>query len=337
MKCFGQAAAVMFILALGGVFVTPAGQSPFRVNDQQLEQLTLRLSAHSESFRQSFKVAIASSFLNDAPTGTYMKSFVQEFYELADRLRKRSKDRKPVSSEVQETLNRAEHINSFMSSYDLGPQARGDWQTLREDLDQLASYYRIKTRWNMLADPGKPHGYKTEAMENRLIGTYKLDKSRNDEVEKMVRRALSDLPTGARVRLQMTLMRHLREAKLLAIDRDGGKVTFGSSLQPARVYEIVGRAQTNSGERLPSLLYGGQFRVNTGSDEDGLYSVTFGSTNLGSGLHVIRTAFLNRFKRPIVVTSYYTKISDAAVFDLSEEEEDGTPSWMSGNGVQKRN
>jgi hypothetical protein len=143
------------------------------------------------------------------------------------------------------------------------------------------------------------------------------------------------MPIGARARLQITLMRHLREAKFVAIDREGGKVTFGSSLQPARVYEVAGRAQTDSIERLPTLLYGGQFRVNTGSDDDGLYSVTFGATNLGSRLEVIRTALLNRFKRPIVVISYYTKISDAAEFDLSEEE-DVTPPRASGNGVLKK-
>jgi hypothetical protein len=144
------------------------------------------------------------------------------------------------------------------------------------------------------------------------------------------------MPLGARARLQITLMRHLRESKFVAIDRDGGKVTFGSSLQPARVYEIAGHAQIDGGERLPTLLYGGQFRVNTGSDADGLYSVTFGATNLGSRLEVIRTALLNRFKRPIVVSSYYTKISDAAVFDLSEEEEDFAPFRASGNGVLKK-
>jgi len=337
MKRLRQAAAVVFALALGGVSVAPAGQSPFRVGDQQLEQLTVRLWTHSESFRQSITVAIASGFLNNTPTGAYMRSFVQEFYELTDRLKKRSKERKPVSSEVQEALNRAEHINSFMNSYDLDAQAERDWLRLRENLDELASYYRIKTRWNTPFQPNAPKPVKTEAMENRLIGTYKLDKPRNDEVQKMVRRALGDLPLGARARLQITLMRHLRESKFVAIDREGGKVTFGSSLQPARVYEVVGRAQTDGGERLPTLLYGGQFRVNTGSDADGLYSVTFGATNLGSRLEVIRTALLNRFKRPIVVASFYTKISDAAVFDLSEEEEDFAPFRVSVDGFQKKN
>src|SRR5574341_1437425 len=337
MKRLRQAAAVVSVLAFGGAFVTPVGQSPFRVSDQQLEQLTVRLWAHSESFHQSVKVAIGNSFLNRVLIWKYMKSFVQEFYVLTERLKMRSKGRKPVSSDVQEALNRAEHINSFMNSYDLDPQAERDWLTLREDLDQLASYYRIKTRWNTPFQPGAAKPVKTEAMENRLIGTYKLDKPQNDEAQKIVRRALGDMPLGARARLQITVMRHLRESKFVAIDREGGKVTFGSSLQPARVYEIVGRAQTDSGERLPTLLYGGQFRVNTGSDADGLYSVTFGATNLGSRLEVTRTALLTRFKRPIVVTSIYTKISDAAVFDLSEEEEEIAPFRVSGNGIQKKN
>ncbi len=335
MNRFKQAAAALLVFAFGGGFATPAGQSPFRVGDQQLEQLTTRLSAHAESFRQNFQVAIVRSFLNTAQIGVYMKSFVQEFYELTDRLKKRTKDRKPISSDVQEILNRAQHIDSFMNSYDLDPQAEKDWLTLQADLDQLASYYRIKTRWNTPVQLGIPQPARVEAMENRLIGTYKLDKSRNKDVQKTVERALSDLPVGVRVRLQITLMRHLRDAKLIAIDRDGNQVRFGSSLQPDRVYEVVGRAQTDRSETVPTLLYGGQFRVNTGSDADGLYSVTFGSSNLGSRLQVIRTALLNHFKRPIVVTSYYTKISDAAEFDLSEEE-DATPSPASKGPVLKR-
>ncbi len=336
MRRFRQAALVVLVFAFDGVIVTTAGQSPFRVSDQQLEQLTVRLEAHTNSFHLSVNTAISQSFLKDAQVGDYMKRYVQEFDELTDRLRARSRGRKPVSSDVQEILNRAEYIDSFMNSYEFDSQAEGDWELLRTDLDQLASYYKIATHWSTPVYHGIPQAANIETLESRLIGTYQVDKLRSNDLNKIVRRAVIDLPQKSRVRLQLTLMRNLRTPKLIAIDRDGAKITFGSSLYPARIYEVVERAQTGNSERVATLLYGGQFRINTGSDADGLYSVTFWSTNLGSRLQVIRTALLNHLKRPIVSTSYYTKISDSAVFDLSEEEE--IPSSPLGRtGLQKKN
>jgi hypothetical protein len=333
---FKQAAAGMLVLVFGGILVKPAGQSPFRASDQQLEQVAVRLERNSISFRLSVKEAINLSFLSDAQLGEYMKSYTQEFEGLTIRLKKRMKDGKPISSEVQEVLNRAEYIDSFMSRYELDPQAEDDWQRLRADLDQLASYYKIVTHWNTPEYLGIPQSAHVEALENRLVGTYELDKTRSNDLRKTVERALSGMPLSSRVRLQITLMQRLRAPKLLAIERGSDKITFGSSLQDARIYEIVERAQTDHSERVATLLYGGQFRINTGSDSDGLYSVTFSSTNLGSRLHVIRIALLNQFKRPIVVTNYYTKVSDAAVFDLSEED-DTVRSPIGRNGVQKKN
>jgi hypothetical protein len=333
---FKNAVAGMLVLVLGGIFVKPAGQSPFRSSDQQLEQLAVRLEKNSNSFRLSIKEAIALSFLNDAQIGNYMKNYAHEFTELTIRLNKRLKERKPISSETQEVLNRAEYIDSFMSRYELDPQAEEDWQRLRADLDQLASHYKIVTHWNTPEYLGVPQPTRVEALENRLVGTYELDKSRSTDVRKTIERALNGMPLSSRVRMQITLMQRLRAPKLLAIERDRSKVTFGSSLQDARIYEIVERAQTDQNERVATLLYGGQFRINTGSDSDGLYSVTFGSTNLGSRLEVIKIALLNQFKIPIVVTHYYTKISDAAIFDLSEEEET-VRSPLGRNGAQKKN
>jgi hypothetical protein len=333
---FKNATAGMLVLVFGGMFIKPAGQSPFRVSDQQLEQLTVRLEKNSNNFRLSIKEAITLSFLSEAQIGNYMKSYAHEFTELTIRLKKRLKERKPISSEAQEVLNRAEYIDSFMSRYELSPQAEDDWQRLRADLDQLASYYRIVTHWNTPEFLGVPQSAQVEALENRLVGTYELDRSRSTDVRKTVERALSSMPLSSRVRLQITLMQRLRAPKLLAIERDAGKITFGSSLQDARIYEIVERAQTDKSERVATLLYGGQFRINTGSDSDGLYSVTFGSTNMGSRLQVIRIALLNQFKLPIVVTHYYTKISDAAIFDLSEEEE-SVRSPLGRNGANKKN
>lgn len=323
MRTFRPAFVAVLLIASFGVAHTPAAQDgPFKVNYQKLGVVAVRMATHAASFRLTLKTAVLAGFLHDAPIGTYMISYAEEFGDLANRLNQRIKEQKPVSSETQEMLNRAEYIHSFMISYALDAKAQGDWRNLRTDLDELASYYQIKTHWNTPLDRGlRPEPIGVEAAENRLIGTYKLEGGRKNEVRDMVKRNLLDLPTNIRVRLQITLMRHLMDSQLVALDREGGVVKFASSLQPAKTYEVVGRAQTPESERVPTVLFGNQFRINTGSDEDGLYSITFGSTNLGSKLQVIRTAMLTRFKRPIVVSSEYTKISDAAEFDLPEDDQ----------------
>jgi len=333
MKYFKHAAVILFVLALGGGFA--AGQGPFRASDQQVAQLLARLDTHAESYRKSLAEAIDRSFLADAEIGSYLKQFAGEFEQLTSRLKERSRGRKPISSAVQEVLNRGPYLDTFMSSYDFGPQVERDWQLIYADLNQLASYYKIKTYWGVPTSIGHPLPADLGSLSNRLIGTYELDTSRSSDVRDAVERTVNELPRATRRQTLTTLITRMRVPKRLAIDRHGDKVTLATSLQPARTYAPTGHAHTGRGDIENVLLYGNQFRLNTVGEGDSLYSVTYATIEQGAGLHVTRTALLSRFPRPLVVVSYYKKISDTPQLSLGTEEQDSASTGK--NGSRKKN
>ena len=300
-----------------------AGQepTPFRVDTQQLEPLTERLKAHADSFSRNLKEAIARCFLHDAPIGVYLRRvFVWEFEWLTKRLNARIKDRQPFLSEVQEVLDRAEYINTFMSSYNFDSQTERDWQLLRADLDQLAQCCRIGTLWNRPVVQGIPQPVEVEALENRLNGTYQLERSQSADVRERVNRLADGLPQQSQRRILSKLATRLKAPELLAISRQGDRVTLASSLQAARVDPVVGKAETIQGERPATQLYGGQFRINLADESDGLYSVIYNSIYLGSGLEVTYTALLYQLERPVVVVSRYKKVSNIPRLKIFSEK-----------------
>lgn len=321
-----QPATIVLILALvlSGLPVQ-AQQQALRATDAQVRQLFERLDEHAESFHRHFSEAIARSFLHDAEIGDYFRRFVAEFDHLAARLKERARKRQPVSTDVPELLNRAARIDTFMRSYDLGLQAERDWQVLRADLNQLARFYTITTRWDLPTAPGINLNINTDVLPNRLIGTYRLDRSQSEDVRRMVEGAVNILPRAEQRRRMSALIRQLRAPELIAIDRQGSTVTFVSSLQPPRTYRADGRAQneqTSDGrdERVTTLLYGDQFRMETNNQNGEYYSVTFDSTGQGDRLHVTRTLLADWLVRPIVVTSFYRKISDAPQLNIFAEK-----------------
>jgi hypothetical protein len=315
MKFLKQAAVIIVVLVVVNGFTVIAQQEPLRVSDQQLKQLLTRLDTHAENFHKSLAEAINRSYLHDAEIGKYLKYFAWELEQLTDRLQERSQDRKPISSEVQEVLNRGPYLDTFMRSYDFGPRAERDWQMLTADFDQLASYYTIKTYWRVPTDISSPPKPDLGALANRLIGTYKLERTQSEDVRKAIEEAVNALPATAR-RPAMSA--------LLAIDRQGDKVTLASSLRPARTFIATGYAQTERGKLENVLLYGSQFRLNTLGDTDSFFSVNYASIDQGARLHVTHTALLNQFARPLVIVSYYKKISDVPQLNLDTEEPNST-------------
>jgi hypothetical protein len=320
MRYLKEAAVGLFVLLSGYGLGSARGQEPFRVSDQQVAQLLARLDTQSESFHQHLEEAIVRGFLNDAEIGQYLKRFVGEFEQLTDRLKERSQDGKPTLADVQEVLNRGPYLDTFMRSYDFGPEAERDWQLIYAELSQLASYYKLETYWGVPTTPGQPINVDLEALANRLIGTYELDGSRSDDVRAVVERAVNELPLAERRRALTTLLPHLRLPARLALDRQQNTVTLASSLRPARVYAATGRAHTGKGGQEQVMLYGDQFRLNTVGEAGVLYSETYTTIEQGARLHVTQTALISQLRRPVVVVSYYKKRSDVPQLNLDTEE-----------------
>lgn len=319
-------AVLIILFAFSTNPLTVVSQQPFRVSDQQVTQLLARLDTHTENFRRSLATAINRSFLHDAPIGRYINLYTWELEQLTDRLKDRSRDRKPISSEVQEVLNRGPYLDTFMNSYDLGKQAKRDWQLISADLNELASYYKIETYWGKPTAIGSPPRPDLGSLSNRLIGTYELERAQSENVRDAVERSVKELPPESRRRVMSALVTRLRAPERLAIDRHGDKVTLASSLQTSRVYTATAHAYNKQASPDDVLLYGNEFRLNSIGTADDLYSVTYATIEGGARLHVTRTALLRQFPRPLVVVSYYKKISDVPQLNLGTEEPDSNAS-----------
>ncbi|HYE71817.1 MAG TPA: hypothetical protein VEF04_00745, partial [Blastocatellia bacterium] len=272
------------------------------------------------NFRKSLARAIDQSFLKTAEIGTYLKGYAEQFQVLTERLKKRSRDAQPISSDIQEVLNRGAYLDSFMSIYGFDAQAKSDWHSLSGELNQLANFYKIKTYWGVPKGIGAPPRPDLDAMANRLIGTYVLDRSQSEDVRRVVEREVNSLPQSQRRRTLTALLARLQTPEKVAIDRQQDTVTLASTLQTARVYKASGRTVPGNGEPANVSLYGNQFRLYTTNELDSLFSTTYTTFDSGAGLRVIRTALLTQLARPIVVVSYYKKISDVPQLNLGVDE-----------------
>lgn len=319
MNYFKQAAAVLLILAFGTRI--SAGQEPFRVSDLQVRQLLTQLDSHAESFRKNLDKSIETGVLRNSEIGDYLKRFAREFEQLTGRLKERSHDQKPVSAEVQEVLNSGPYLDAFVGSYDFGFRAERDWQLIYADLNQLASYYKIETYWGVPTSLGHPPPVDLGALSNWLIGTYELDHSQSDDTRDAVEQAVNQLPPTERRRALTALVARMRAPERLAINRQKDQVTLVSSLQPARTYTATGQAYTGQGEIERVLLYGDKFRLSSVGEDDSRYFVTYSIFDEGAWLHVTHTAILNQFAHPLVIISYYKKVSDVPQLNLNAEDQ----------------
>ncbi|HUF05544.1 MAG TPA: hypothetical protein VMM38_15395 [Aridibacter sp.] len=136
--------AVLLTLATSGFAQT----QPYRVRDRQVQTLLNRIETKSDAFRRS----IEQVYDNDNRNNTYrqdgISDYVTNFENATDVLKRNFEDRRSTANDVQEILNRASYINSFMRQNRVTPAAQNQWNSLRTDLNRLANYYRVTWNWN---------------------------------------------------------------------------------------------------------------------------------------------------------------------------------------------
>ncbi len=315
MRFSQRMAAVALVLAFSFSSLIGLAQQPFSVSDEQMAQLLARVATHADSFRGGLERALPRSVLSGSERAAYLNRFTGEFAHLAGQMKSRLKKREPVASNVQELLNRAVSISVFMETYSFNPQVAQDWQRLRADLDQLARVYRTPTRWT------NPDFVNQDVAANRLDGTYLLDDSMSDEVSKMVQQAVRTLPLTERTRASRAFARQLRVPELLAIERKADRITIVSTLAAPHTYHATRQASVwpDHHEGAVVALYNDQLQLDA-SAQGQAYSITYDACDRGRRLRVTRTLNTTRLPRPIVINSFYRKISDAPQLDLFADE-----------------
>lgn len=319
--------AVVFALASLGL--TVQAQRPYRLNDQQVQQIIRRIENRTDVFRSSLDAALDRSRMDGTNREDDINRFVREFEDATDRLRDRFNERRSVAADVEEVLDRAMNIDNFMRSRRLGVRAERDWANLRMDLNELAQAYNVSRR---LGGGGGGGGggrtYYPPANQgqgsygaNRLTGTYRLDASRSDDPRDAADRATRNLPFRDRQRALDALTARLESPDQIAIDRRGRTVTIASTRAPQITFEADGREsveRTGSGRmiRARATLSGDMLTVSSTGDRGNDYNVTFTPIEGGRRLSVTRRVITEDLPRPVVVQSIYDRVSDVAQFNI---------------------
>jgi hypothetical protein len=193
-----------------------------------------------------------------------------------------------------------------MSSNNVSGKAASDWSELRADLDKLASCQNVATRWG---DPA----YAWNKQSNRLTGTYRLDPSRSDSVNTALT-TISQTACGCQQQA-----RYLDTPEMLAIDQNGQCVTIASSTgrQVATVADGQLVPDATRGVSTQTTLQEGDalfIRTYSEHDSDRNYTVTITPTD--DGVCVTRYVNTGDPTKPLVIKSYYTRVSDVAQLNL---------------------
>ena len=321
--------ALVFLLAGLNVMAQTQGRN-YRVSNYQVRQLVSRIQSRTDIFRGDVDAVVNRNRVNTTNNGDDISAFVRDFQNAVTQLNDRVNNRQAVASDVQNVLDRAALIDSFMQRNRLGVQAQRDWANLRLDLNTLATDYRIAWNWNTQTYPTNNYPQNNYPQNNyppvntascSLTGTYTLDTTRSDDARSIAERAARSLPYNDRQRVLDRLTARLESPTTLAIDSRGRSVTIASSRAPQFTFEADGteRVETSPNGRtirVRSSLYGDQLSVSTTGDTGNDFSVTFEPIEAGRRLRVVRRITETNLSAPVTVVSVYNRTSDVAQLDI---------------------
>jgi H2-forming N5,N10-methylenetetrahydromethanopterin dehydrogenase-like enzyme len=136
-----------------GVAGGQAYQSPYRLNDKQVEKIIHNIEKNAERFRDGLDKALDDSRLNGTEREDEVNARVKEFEEATKRLHENFDNRRSAAGDVQNVLDRATRIDEFMYRNRLGGRAESDWARIKSELDRLAHAYGVSWRWQRLYPP----------------------------------------------------------------------------------------------------------------------------------------------------------------------------------------
>jgi hypothetical protein len=149
-----------------------------------------------------------------------------------------------------------------------------------------------------------------------LTGTWTLDASRSDDVDRAIDRAMIN-SRGRSDRLQQRLENRFQPPDQLAIEQSGRRVTLVSSSAQQVSFDADGRArsETNANGRTiqtTASLRGPVLTIRTQGDRASDFQVTFRPIENGRSLQVTRRLSSERLNQPLETVSLYKRVSDVA-------------------------
>ena len=144
MKAIRKTIFRTFLLALVTAGIASTGFAQFGTNDAAARDVVRRIQTRTDSLQRAVQ--------NAADRNNYrvddINRLIVDFENAANQLDRRLGTRRSSTANAQTLLDRGVLIDNFFSANRLGAGSRREWQAIRADLDQLATYYNLTPRWS---------------------------------------------------------------------------------------------------------------------------------------------------------------------------------------------
>lgn len=321
------ALVIILSLSLAGLGTVSAGaqRRAYRASEAQMRQLLRRIETRADHFSNSLSNALDRSRYNGSTREDDINKLLTDFEYATDQLRDRFNNNTSTDMDVQLVLQRAALLDTFMRNNRLANPAESQWTLLRGDLDQLARNYSVAWNWNSVPAPGGVYGAGYDAM---TTGTYRLNVSQSDNPRAVAESATRGLAYNVRQRIGDSLVQRLNPPETLAVERRGMTLTLASTRSPRTTFEADGREHVETypngrASRVRASLSGDVLTVISNGDRANDFTVTIDPVDNGRRLLVTRSLYAERLNRPVVLRSYYDRVSDVAQLDLYNPNANG--------------
>jgi hypothetical protein len=194
----------------------------------------------------------------------------------------------------------------------LAVNAESQWNLLRNDLNTLATYYRLTWNWNATDVPvGGQYGAV-------MTGTYRLNLSQSDNVSNIINSAINETAGNRDERIRRNLERRLSPPETLVVEQRNNQITIASNLSPQVTFDAdgVSRSETNPNGRVVKIRaasVGRGVEVSYEGDRANDFYLTFMPMANGQ-LRVTRRVYLENRNQTVTVNSVYDQVSQYADF-----------------------
>ncbi|CAN5453587.1 hypothetical protein BH10ACI3_BH10ACI3_15250 [soil metagenome] len=158
------------LITLLVTFSATAQNRAYRVSDRQVQNLLNRIENNTNSFKNEVDRTLDRSNIDGTRQEDSINSIVSNFENATDTLKTNFSDRRSTSTDVDQVLQRAVFINSFMRNNRMSQSSQNLWSSIRADLNTLSGYYRTSARWDDTVRPTNgAYGYTVTDSQMRTL------------------------------------------------------------------------------------------------------------------------------------------------------------------------
>ncbi|MBK8466750.1 MAG: hypothetical protein IPL32_13050 [Chloracidobacterium sp.] len=143
------------LIALAFTFSTTAQAQnrAYRATDRQVQTLLDRIESRTNEFKTAVDRTLDRSNIDGTRQEDSINQIVANFETATDNLKNNFSSRRSSSNDVQQVLDRAAFLNSFMRNNRMSQNSQNLWSQIRTDLNTLSGYYQVRYTWNDAVTP----------------------------------------------------------------------------------------------------------------------------------------------------------------------------------------